>query len=137
MGFENLLLGFQVALHAIGDKANRTALDAIAGLAPALSDWLLMNLEREGDGFRWRIDRRALAALYPRINAEDLWPAVESRRDYGVHVVRGGLSTYVSDADCRKLEAAGAHVDTVEGAGHFLHVDRPTETLDRILKGLG
>lgn len=108
-----------------------------AGLAPALTDWLLLNLEREGDVFRWRIDRRALAALYPRINAEDLWPAVESRRDYGVHVVRGALSTYVSDADCRRLEAAGVRVDTVEGAGHFLHVDRPTETLDRILKGLG
>lgn len=108
-----------------------------AGLAPALTDWLLLNLEREGDALRWRIDRRALAALYPRINAEDLWPAVESRRQYGVHAVRGALSAYVSDADCRRFEAAGARVDTIEGAGHFLHVDRPAETLDQILKGLG
>jgi pimeloyl-ACP methyl ester carboxylesterase len=50
--------------------------------------------------------------------------------------VRGGLSNYVSDADCRRLEAAGARVDTIDGAGHFVHVDRPAETLDRILKGL-
>jgi pimeloyl-ACP methyl ester carboxylesterase len=77
-----------------------------------------------------------MAALYPRINAEDLWAAVESRGDRGVHVLRGGLSGYVSEADRRRLEAAGARVDTVEGAGHFLHVDRPAETLDRILKGL-
>jgi esterase len=106
-----------------------------AGLAPALTDWLLLNLERDGDQLRWRIDREAMAALYPRINAEDLWAAVESRaRD--VHVVRGSLSSYVSDADCRRLEAAGARVDTIDGAGHFVHVDRPADTLDRILKGL-
>jgi pimeloyl-ACP methyl ester carboxylesterase len=110
---------------------------AQAGLAPAVTDWLLLNLVRAGDRLRWRIDRVALAALYPRINAEDLWPAVESPRSYGVHAVRGARSGYVSDADRRRLEAAGARVDTIEGAGHFLHVDRPAETLDRILKGLG
>jgi pimeloyl-ACP methyl ester carboxylesterase len=108
-----------------------------AGLAPAVVDWLLLNLTSEGDALRWRIDRRALADLYPRINAEDLWPAVESRRGYGVHAVRGARSAYVSEADCRRFESAGVRVDTIEGAGHFLHVDRPTETLDRILKGLG
>ncbi len=108
-----------------------------AGLSPALTDWVLLNLTREGEQLRWRIDRRAMASLYPRINAEDLWPAVESRGDRGLHVVRGGRSSHVSDADCRRLEAAGARVDTIEGAGHFVHVDRPAETLDRILKGLG
>jgi len=107
-----------------------------AGLSSALTDWLLLNLTRDGDRLRWRIDRGALAALYPRINAEDLWPAIEARGS-GVHVLRGHLSSYVSDADCRRLEAAGARVDTIDGAGHFLHVDRPAETLDRILKGLG
>ena len=107
-----------------------------AGLTPAVADWLLLNLAREGGVLRWRIDRRALASLYPRINAEDLWPAVESSRPYGVHAVRGALSSYVPDADCRRFEAAGGRVDTIEGAGHFLHVDRPAETLERILKGL-
>jgi esterase len=107
-----------------------------AGLAPALTEWLLLNLARDGDQLGWRIDRAALAALYPRINAEDLWAAVEAR-GHGVHVVRGSLSPYVSGADCRRLEAEGARVDTIDGAGHFLHVDRPAETLDRILKGLG
>jgi pimeloyl-ACP methyl ester carboxylesterase len=107
-----------------------------AGLSSALTDWLLLNLARDGDQLRWRIDRRAMASLYPRINAEDLWPAVESRGDRGLHVVRGGLSPYVSDADCQRLEGAGVRVDTIEGAGHFVHVDRPAETVDRILKGL-
>jgi esterase len=107
-----------------------------AGLAPALTDWLLLNLARDGDQLRWRIDRQALAALYPQINAEDLWAAIESGGGRRVHVVRGSLSSYVSDADCRRLEVAGARVDTIDGAGHFVHADRPAETLDRILKGL-
>lgn len=110
---------------------------ATAGLAAAVTEWLLLSLERQPDRLRWKIDRRALAALYPRINAEDLWAAVEGPRTYGVHAVRGALSAYVSDADLRRFEAAAARVDTIDGAGHFLHVDRPDETLDRILKGLG
>lgn len=117
-------------------RAEFRAYFAQAGMAPALTDWLLMNLERAGEGLHWRIDRVALAALLPRIGADDLWPAVEGVRDYSVHAVRGGRSPYVPDDDARRLAAAGARVDTVDGAGHFLHVDRPAETLERILKGL-
>ena len=80
---------------------------------------------------------RALAALYAEIGADDLWPAVERRRGYSIHVIRGGKSDHVSDADARRLTAAGCRVDTLEGAGHFLHVDRPEELLDRIVQGVG
>jgi len=107
-----------------------------AGLVPAAVDWLLLNLVHGGDSYRWRIDRAALAALYAEIGAEDLWPAVEGRRPYSVHVIRGGNSDHISDADVRRLTAAGCRVDTIEGAGHFLHVDRPQELLDRIVQGL-
>jgi esterase len=107
-----------------------------AGLDAPVVDWLLMNLVHEGDVYRWRIDRAALAALYPEIGAEDLWATVEGPHPYRVHVIRGGASDYVSDGDVRRLTAAGARVDTLDGAGHFLHVDRPAELLDRIVQGL-
>ncbi|HEV8585544.1 MAG TPA: alpha/beta hydrolase [Methylomirabilota bacterium] len=107
-----------------------------AGLPAAAIDWLLLNVAQEGDVYRWRIDRAALAALYPAIGAEDLWPAVEGRRPYGLHVIRGADSGYVTDADVRRLTAAGARVDTLAGAGHFLHADRPKELLDRIVQGV-
>lgn len=107
-----------------------------AGLSPAAIDWLLLNLAHEADGYRWRIDRTALVALYAEIGAEDLWPAIEGRRPYDVHVIRGGASDHVSDADVRRLQAAGCRVDTLEGASHFVHVDRPRELLDRIVQGL-
>jgi esterase len=107
-----------------------------AGLVPAAIDWLLMNLVHEGDEYRWRIDRQALAALYGEIGADDLWPAIERRRGYPVHVIRGGASDHVPDGDVARLRAAGCRVDTIDGASHFLHVDRPDELLDRIVQGL-
>jgi len=105
-------------------------------LPPAAIDWLLLNLVHDGAVYRWRIDRAALTALYAEIGTDDLWPAVEGRRPYSVHVIRGGKSDHVSDADVRRLEAPGCRVDTLEGAGHFLHVDRPEDLLDRIVQGL-
>jgi len=107
-----------------------------AAVAEPLAEWLLQNLVHEAGGYRWGIDRQALADLHARSNAEDLWPAVEGPRPYGIACIRGGRSPYVSEADARRLEAAGCPVDTVEGAGHFLHVDRPDELTERILARL-
>ena len=106
------------------------------GLPAALAEWLVLNLEPADGGYRWRIDRDALAALHPRIAPEDLWPAVEGRRPYAVRCVRGGRSAYVSEADARRLEAAGCPVVTVEGADHFLHAVKPRETAAAIVHGL-
>jgi pimeloyl-ACP methyl ester carboxylesterase len=46
------------------------------------------------------------------------------------------LDVYVPEADARRLQAAGARVDTIEGAGHFLHVERPAELLDGMVREL-
>jgi pimeloyl-ACP methyl ester carboxylesterase len=108
-----------------------------AGLDAGVADWLLLDLQREGDRHRWRIDRAALADLHPRITGEDLWAAVEGARPYTLHCVRAGRSGYVPDDDARRLAIAGCPVATVEGAGHFLHAERPAETLERVAEGLG
>src|SRR5262249_47983482 len=107
-----------------------------AGLNPALAGWLLLNLESADGAFRWKVDRPALAALHARIVAEDLWPVVEGPRAYRMSCVRGGASGYVSDADARRLQAAGCPVTTVEGAGHFLHAERPEAVADAVLASL-
>ena len=80
-------------------------------------------------------DRRALAALHARIAAEDLWPAWRARR-YAVRCIRGGASGYVSDADARRLQAAGCPVVTVDGAGHFLHAQQPNAVADAVASGV-
>ena len=59
-----------------GRAAARTTL-LNAGLAPALTDWLLLNLTPTAARYRWRVDARALAQFHARVAAEDLWPMVE------------------------------------------------------------
>jgi len=106
------------------------------GVPAMLADWLLLNLEPAGGGYRWRIDREALAALHARIVGEDLWPAVEGRRAYALRCIRAGASGYVTEADARRLEAAHCPVVTIPGADHFLHAERPRETAEAVLAGL-
>ncbi len=98
-----------------------------SGLTAALTDWLLMNLERGESGFRWRIDRRALAALHQEHGTVDLWPTVHAHRDR-IRVLRGSESEYLSDEDVNRLERLGIAVTTILGAGHFLHADQPEAT---------
>lgn len=107
-----------------------------AGLAPALADWLLLNLEAVAGRYRWRVDRRALATLHARIGPEDLWPVVEGPRAWPLRCVRGAASSYVTEHDARRLQAAGCPVETIEGAGHFLHAERPREVLDAVAAGM-
>jgi pimeloyl-ACP methyl ester carboxylesterase len=106
------------------------------GLPDALAEWLVLNLEPAAGGYRWRIDRDALAELHTRIAREDLWPAVEGHRPYAVRCVRGGESRYVAEADARRLEAAGCPVVTIEGGDHFVHAVKPRETAAAIMDGL-
>ena len=106
------------------------------GLDERLVEWLLQNLGREAGEYRWRVDRAALAALHDRTNGEDLWPAIEGARPYAAACLRGGRSSYVCEADVRRLVSAGCPVDTIEMAGHFLHTDAPDEVADRLLARL-
>lgn len=103
------------------------------GLSEALTDWLLMNLQPlpGGGGVGWRFDREALARLHARVNSQDLWHTVEraSPPRPAIRCIRGGRAGYVTDADLRRLEAAGVPVTTLPEAGHFVHVDAPEALL--------
>jgi pimeloyl-ACP methyl ester carboxylesterase len=120
------------------------------GFPEPMVDWLLLNLARAGDdpdhgrfslappvaAYRWRIDRRALAALHRRVVTEDLWLAVEGERASHAQLIAGGSESYVSAGDARRLVAAGCRVDVIEGASHWLHVERPDEVAARIVEHL-
>lgn len=107
---------------APGRREMRAGLVA-QGLSEGLADWLVMNLTPTPDGgVRWRFDRQALRELHGQVNGVELWAAVE-RPGARVRCIRGGRSRYVTDADMKRLEAAGCPVATLPGAGHFVHVD--------------
>lgn len=103
------------------------------GLTTALAEWLILNLEPRPEGrVGWRIDREALATLNERTRGLDLWPLVEGL-GADTRCVRGGRSGFVTVADAERLEAAGAKVTTLAGAGHFVHVDAMEPLLDRLV----
>ncbi len=115
------------------DRETMRAALARFGLAPALAEWVLTNLRAGGEGYVWRIDAKALAAAAPRVNAEDLWDVVESRR-VTIHAIRGSRSPYVTDADVARFASNGVHVATVD-AGHFVHVDQPDALVSLLSAG--
>jgi esterase len=149
------LLDISPSVHQEGERQTEGIMDAVldapaeapqrdvfrrhlraAGLADSLVAWLLTNVIWENGAYRWRFERAALAALRERTGVEDLWAAVEGPRSWRVRCLRGAHSPYVPAVDAQRLERAGCPVDVVEGAGHFLHVDRPAEVLALCLREL-
>jgi pimeloyl-ACP methyl ester carboxylesterase len=104
------------------------------GIQRPMAEWLAMNLERDGDRFRLRLDLAAIRALLADYQRRDLWPAVESAQPGALRFVVAGRSSALGEADRRRLDALasanpslGVHV--VAEAGHWLHIDAP----DRLL----
>jgi pimeloyl-ACP methyl ester carboxylesterase len=130
------------ALLAAPDSGrSRRELDAAledAGLSRRMVDWLMTNVVRDpaGGSWVWRFDRRALAELQSRISGEDLWPAIGVRDPRAITVIRGGRSPFVSEEDAARLASLGATVETIEDAGHFVHVDQPDRTFAVVARWL-
>ena len=102
------------------------------GLTTALVEWLILNLEpRAGGRVGWRIDRQALAGLNERTRGIDLWSLVEGH-GAATRCIRGGRSGFVTDGDVGRLESAGVEVTTLEGAGHFVHVEAMEGLLEAV-----
>ncbi len=97
-------------------------------VSPALADWALMNLVAGDAGFAWRIDRQQLARMNDEASARDLWPDAE-RLQHKLVAIRGGASHFVSAADVERFSHLGVAVQTIAGAGHFLHLDEPQAVL--------
>lgn len=104
------------------DRRDLRAFLTDRGLSGPLADWLMMNVYNDDGVYRWRFDRQALQDLHRRVNQEDVWAAVEQLRDR-VTCMRGAQSRYVPDEDVRRMESLGCRVHSLEGAGHFVHVE--------------
>jgi esterase len=114
----------EVLRRAPAQAASRAAMRdwlTANGLSRALAEWALLNVTPEG---AWKIDREALARAHERVNAEDLWDAVDER----VRCIRGARSPYVSDADAARIPTV-----TVD-SGHYVHVDALQQVLGVVTK---
>lgn len=123
----------RVAQRADADAALREAVpsDFVRG-------FLLQNLRRTSEGWRWQVNLRGLRE---RLEGVGGWPAEWSEHDpYQGPVlwVAGGDSGYVKDEYAPAMEALFPRVRrvTIKNAGHYAHSQRPdvfVEVLRRFL----
>ena len=101
-------------------------------------DFLLQNLRREGDGWRWQVN---LDVLGRDLDALSGWPAdrLEGLAPFEGPVlwVAGADSGYVrseQEAEMRRLFPHTRKI-VVKGAGHWVHAQRP-EVVVEVLRQL-
>lgn len=119
--------------HA-GERAELRQALIDAGLSQGVTDWLLMNVEREpAGGVRWRFDREWLLAFHRRVASDDFWDAVASR-DVPVRCIRGGRSPFVDAKEVAHFERLGVEVVTLPDAGHEVHVEALPELVEALVR---
>ena len=111
------------------EPLSRTQIDEIlaAKIAqPGVRMFLLKNLKRNKDqGYDWKMNLDALEAGYDNILAPltgEPWPGEAL-------FIRGGSSGYINDEDWAGIQALfpNARLETIAGAGHWVHAEAPDE----------
>ncbi|GAB5524288.1 MAG: alpha/beta fold hydrolase [Roseivirga sp.] len=94
-----------------------------------IRQFLLKNLTRSGDGFAWKINLPVIAQ-----SIEQIGKGLNQNTSYDQSAlfVRGEKSDYIKDSDVNLIHSifSNCKVETVEGAGHWLHAEKPTEFYD-------
>jgi len=115
------------ALHALDLAGIRSRGEADQALAddipnPAIRQFLLKNLARGDNGYRWRIPLDTIYSEYADIAAA---PPSPGPFEGTTLFIRGGNSDYVSDDDepVIRKRFPNARIETIPGANHWVHVD--------------
>lgn len=129
------------ALLDLDLKQITTRQEAEVWLEPRIPDFgtrqfLLKNITRNADGtFAWKMNLPVLWSAYP-----DILAGVQGVPfDKPALFIRGSRSNYVQDEDLPLIRHLfpQAQVVTIEGAGHWVHADKPTELLAILQEFLG
>jgi pimeloyl-ACP methyl ester carboxylesterase len=99
--------------------------------------FLLKNITREDDGtFTWKMNLPVLWKYF-----DDILAPVQGDQpfDKPTLFVRGSRSDYIKDADLPLIKTLfpQAELVTVEGAGHWVHADKPSELMAILKEFLG
>ena len=96
--------------------------------------FLLKNLSRkaddEGGGFEWKMNLEVLHRDYGNILKAPEGDTFHRPTLF----IRGGNSNYVKDSDMENIKNlfTEAELKTIEGAGHWVHADKPKELLEAL-----
>ena len=126
-----------LALDSLASRAETDA--ALARSVPdlGLRQFLLQNLVRGDGGLRWRIDLEAIAEALPDLTG---FPPTAPEAAYRgpTLFLRGERSDYLTMHHESRIGALFpcASIDTIAGAGHWLHAEQPTAVTERIARFL-
>ena len=127
----------QVDLAAVRQRADaERQLERAIG-DPAIRNFLLQNLIRTEGGYAWRVNLEALAANMPELlGFPDPGDAVYRGPTL---FVAGGRSPYIKPEHRPLIERLFPEAEhaVIEGAGHWVHAERPAEFLDVLRPFLG
>jgi esterase len=104
---------------------------AASGMDRPQIEWLAMNVRRDGDVFRFRLDLPTIRALLEDYFARDLWSVVEQHdKRSRLGFIIGGRSVTVSVPDRDRLSKLATTdpklaIHVLERADHWVHVDDP------------
>ncbi|OYN86595.1 alpha/beta fold hydrolase [Parenemella sanctibonifatiensis] len=99
---------------------------AMTDLVPSATvrGFLLQNLRREGQGWRWQQNLDLLGGSLDQIGD---WPATDGSYPGPVLWVAGDQSDYITEADREPMEALfpAVRLTTIKQAGHWVHSEQP------------
>jgi len=117
------------ALKAVDLSRVERRRDAEAQLVAAIPDaslraFLLQSLALGGEGPRWKLNLDVLAAEMPKILS---FPDIDGQFSGATLFLRGANSSYVQPGYEGEIRALfpDARIETLAGAGHWLHAEQP------------
>ena len=120
------------AMNGLEPAGLRSRAEDEARLEAAVPDWalrkfLLTNLEREGEGWRWSINLPALTEALPVLEKNSLAPA--DRFAGPALFIVGGKSAYVQPGDEGAIlrHFPAARIETIRESGHDPHMQARAE----------
>ncbi len=97
--------------------------------------FLLKNLKRDSDGFRWKINLQTIEE-----NIENVGVGLENSKIYNGDTlfIAGSESKYITTEDqiVISMHFPNNRIITIEGAGHWVHAEKPRELFDEVLNYL-
>jgi len=100
----------------------------------SLRVFLMQNLVRQADGWRWRVNWRTIQRDMEYLTGFDEMPA-DWRVDVPTLFIRGARSDYIGDTEIEVIRQRFGDVEiaTIENAGHWLHAENPAEFSRKVL----
>lgn len=122
----------ELDLEAMKERSEIDAYLQQHGIDPGTRQFLLKNVTREDDGtFTWKMN---LPVLWEHF--DDILAPVTGDQPFEKPTlfIRGSRSNYIKDEDWNGVLKLfpNAELVTIEGAGHWVHADKPAELLEAI-----